>query len=58
MLTKACFIITDYTYIMHVCKRRRDEKCFLSENAIIKHFNLVQSVIVIYQNPRISAFQK
>lgn len=53
MLTKACFIITDYTYIMYVsvCERRRDEKCFLSENAIINHFNLVQSVIVIYQNP-------
>lgn len=47
------FIITDYTYIMHVSvrERRRDEECFLSENAIINHFNLLQSVIVIYQNP-------
>lgn len=52
-------MITDYTYIMHVSvrERRRDEECFLSENAIINHFNLLQSVIVIYQNPQISAFK-
>lgn len=31
------------------CERERDEKCFRSENVIINHFNLVQSVII--KNP-------
>lgn len=52
VLTKACFIITDYTSIKHLSLHERSpEECFPPENTFISHFNLLQSLILIDPNP-------
>lgn len=59
VLTKACFIITDYTSIKHLSLHERSpEECFPPENTFISRFNPLQSLILIDPNPWISTFNK